>query len=133
MKFDAASVSVKNLLVISAHCTLYNYSAAPSGFPRGVSISTITSESVELLWSPPLLDERNGIITGYWATLTRCDTGSQIQLLSLTTSIIFNMLNPFTSYSVTISASTAIGLGPQSTQLTFSTAEDGTIDENLYI
>ena len=35
------------------------------------------------------------------------------------------MLNPFTTYTVTVTASTTIGVGPPSTQLTFRTDEDG--------
>ena len=104
---------------------MFNHFAAPSGFPQGVSVSTVSSASVELSWTPPLPDERNGIITGYWATLTRRGTGSQVQLFTSSTSIVFSMLNPFTSYVVTVSASTSVGVGPQSSQLTFSTAEDG--------
>lgn len=85
----------------------------------------MTSQSVELSWSPPPPEERNGIITGYVATLVRRDTGSQYQLTSPTTSITFTTLTPFTGYTVTIAASTAIGLGPQSTQLNFISDEDG--------
>ena len=35
------------------------------------------------------------------------------------------MLDPFTAYTVTVAASTIIGSGPQSTQLSFTTAVDG--------
>ena len=88
-------------------------------------MSTISSQTVELLWSPPLPEEQNGVITGYSVTVTRRDTGSQFQLVSSTTSISISTLNPFTSYTVTVSASTSVGAGPQSTQLSFTTAEDG--------
>ena len=81
---------------------------------------------MELFWSPPPQDERNGIITSYLATLTRRDTGSQLQLTSSMTTITFSMLSPFTSYTVRIAASTTISYGPQSTQLSFTTATDGT-------
>ena len=88
-------------------------------------MSVVTSQSVELSWSAPPPEERNGIITGYVATLIRRDSGSQYQLTSPTTSTTFTTLTPFTSYTVTVAASTAIGLGPQSTQLNFITDEDG--------
>ena len=97
----------------------------PSGFPQDVSIDSTTSQSVEISWSPPLLEERNGIITSYTVTVSRQGTDSQIQLTSATTSISVSMLNPFTTYMVTVAASTTIGVGPPSTQLTFRTAEDG--------
>lgn len=105
----------------------------PSGFPQSVSVSTISSRAVELSWNPPSEDERNGIITGYLATLTRRDTGSQTQLFSSTTSISFSMLNPFTSYTVTIAASTVVGFGPQSTQFRFTTSEDGMIIKEFFV
>ena len=88
-------------------------------------MSTISSETVQLQWSPPVLEEQNGVITGYSVTVTRRDTGSQSQLLSTSTNITITMLDPFTSYVVTVSAATSVGYGPQSTQLSFTTDEDG--------
>lgn len=67
------------------------------------------------------------------ATLTRRDSGSQYQLTSPTTSTTFTTLTPFTSYTVTVAASTAIGLGPQSTQLNFITDEDGMSIQHMYV
>lgn len=100
---------------------------APSGFPQEVSVGSISSQGAELSWNPPLLEERNGIITGYAVTVGRYDTESQLQLASTLTAITLSMLDPFTVYTVAIAASTTIGVGPQSTQLSFRTAEDGNV------
>ena len=97
----------------------------PSGFPQDVSIDSIKSQRVEISWSPPLLEERNGIITSYTVTVSRQGSDSSIQLTSPTTSISVSMLNPFTSYTITVAALTSIGVGPPSTLLNFRTAEDG--------
>ena len=85
------------------------------------------SRSVEIAWNPPLLEERNGNITSYSITISRQGSDSLIQLTSPITSITVSMLNPFTTYTVTVTASTSIGVGPPSTLLNFRTAEDGTM------
>ena len=122
------TISNTGIALCLFHYVLFSI-PVPSGFPRDVSVSTVSSQSVNLSWSSLPPDERNGIITGYLATLSRHDMGSQIQLFPSTTSVEFSMLDPFTRYSVTIAASTAIGLGPQSTSLSFTTAEDGVSDK----
>ena len=109
------------------YCIAFHINTVPSGFPQDISIDSTSSQSAEISWSLPLLEERNGIITSYTVTVSRQGSGSQILLTSATTSISVNMLNPFTTYTVTVTASTSIGVGPPSTQLSFRTAEDGKI------
>ena len=98
---------------------------APSGFPQEVSANNISSQSAEISWNPPLQEESNGIIVSYVVTVTKQGTDNHLQLISTTTTSTLNMLSPFTTYIVTVAASTVIGLGPTSTQLRFTTAEDG--------
>ena len=83
------------------------------------------SQVVDLLWAPPLEEERNGIIINYVVVFNERGADSQVQLTSTTTNITLNMLNPFTAYTVTVSASTIVGVGPPSPQFSFTTAEDG--------
>ena len=97
----------------------------PSGFPKDVAVDRISSVGAELSWNPPLPEERNGIITSYLIIVTRQATGYQSQYTSTTTNFNLNMLDPFTAYTVTVAASTIIGSGPQSTQLSFTTVVDG--------
>ena len=106
---------------------------APTGFPQEVSVGIVSSQSVELSWSAPLLEERNGIIDSYVITLTRHGRDSQLQLMSTTTTITLNSLVAFTSYFVTVAAVTSAGLGPPSSQLSFTTAEDGNKQNTSYV
>ena len=85
----------------------------------------MTSSGVELSWDQPVLNERNGIITGYVLLLTNQKTGSEIYHNSTTNFIFIGMLSPFTAYTVIIAAATEIGAGPYSPQLSFHTDEDG--------
>lgn len=85
----------------------------------------MTSSGVELLWNQPILEERNGIITGYLLLLTNQRMGSELNLNSTTNFISISMLSPFTAYTVIIAAATEVGAGPYSPQLGFSTDEDG--------
>ena len=84
-----------------------------------------SSKSVDLSWAPPLEEERSGIITNYVIVFNRRGSDSLVQLTSTAANITLNMLSPFTAYTVTVAASTAVGVGPPSPQLTFTTAEDG--------
>lgn len=103
----------------------YIHSTAPSGFPQDVSVGNILSQSVELSWNPPLHEERNGIITGYDIVVTRRGTDFQFLLTSTVTMVTLNQLDPFTTYTVMVVASTSVGAGPPTSQLSFTTAEDG--------
>ena len=71
-------------------------------------------------------EERNGIITGYTINVTNLDNGTVEQF---TTTVVSNFtisnLRPFTTYVATISARTAIGMGPFSNVLSVQTLEDG--------
>ena len=100
-------------------------STAPSGFPQDISVGGITSRGAELSWNPPLQEERNGIITGYVIAISRRGTDSQYMITSTNNSISLSMLKPYTTYTATVAAMTSVALGPPSTQLSFTTAEDG--------
>lgn len=38
---------------------------APSGPPTSVSATAVSTSSIRVMWSPPELTERNGVIVGY--------------------------------------------------------------------
>ena len=90
----------------------------------------ISSTSIILSWDPPLLHERNGIITNYTITLTL--DGSSTILTTTTTTLTAVGLYPFTSYTFKVSASTNIGISPASSSVTETTLEDGmSSNENI--
>ena len=77
------------------------------------------------MWDPPLADERNGLITEYVLNVTEADSGDIFQLLSPTTMLVVDILQPFTTYYFIIAASTVVGHGPFSTIVTLQMPEDG--------
>ena len=69
--------------------------------------------------------DRNGAITGYSVNVTNDETGITVQLFTSSTSLIVDLLEPFTVYAITIAAQTAVGAGPYSITLSQITMEDG--------
>lgn len=83
--------------------------------------------TIELVWEPPPLHTRNGIIRqysiGYYVSETRENV---YKLLSdNSTSTLVTDLHPYYTYSFKVSAAT-IGAGPQSAPVTARTLENGT-------
>ena len=74
------------------------------------------------------MDEQNGVITSYTINITETGSGNTIQRTvssSQDASITVESLLPFTTYSCSIAASTAVGMGPFSILVTLNTPEDG--------
>ena len=103
---------------------LYRFIVVPIGYPQEVSVHRITSQSAELSWNPPLPEERNGILTSYIVTVTRQGSDIQLQLMSVATNITISMLDSFTTYFAAVAASTSIGIGPPTTQFSFTIIKD---------
>ena len=101
------------------------FGTVPSGYPENIGVSGVTSSSAVINWTPPPLDQQNGLIIGYIVNMTDIQSGVTFQLVSFTTQITADNLSPFTIYSVVIEAFTAVGSGPCSTPYTFTTGEDG--------
>lgn len=84
------------------------------------------------MWDPPLLHERNGVITSYTITLT--SAGNVTTFSASDTMFTVANLHPFTSYTFSILASNNIGSGPVSAAVIETTLEDGnTIRSAIFI
>ena len=118
-------VSCIFLLTLILFYYLFPWNIVPSGYPENIGVSNITPSSAVISWSPPPLDQQNGLIIQYTVNMTEIRSGETFQLVSFTTQITANELSPFTTYSVVIEAYTAVGSGPCSTPYTFMTGEDG--------
>ncbi|XP_019861768.1 PREDICTED: hemicentin-1-like [Amphimedon queenslandica] len=99
----------------------------PSGFPQGLSSSTINSTAVNVTWMPVPPAQRNGIITGYTIFITTDvefvnDTTQDITSAA-TLQYTFTRLQEYVNYTYTILARTAIGDGPISGSTTSLTNE----------
>lgn len=89
------------------HCT------APSSAPGDVSITGVSSTSIQISWTPPPPANRNGIITEYRISVVEVDTGTQQDHVSPTTSFIVQSLHPSYTYHFSVSAHT-VETGPYS-------------------
>ena len=78
-----------------------------------------------LTWSPPPVEDQNGIIRNYILNITELETGMAFHYASSSTSILVYSLHPFYRYVVTIAAVT-VGQGPATIAFTVQTWENGT-------
>ena len=81
--------------------------------------------SAAFTWKPPLLEEQNGVITGYIIEMTVLETNETFQVSTNKTYTLVDFLRPFRTYVFVIAARTAIGVGTFGPQLVLSTPEDG--------
>ena len=98
----------------------------PSGAPQNVSASPTSPFEAYLSWSPPLEEERNGVIDNYVINITEDDTGDKFQVSTSTTTITLDEnLRPYYVYTCVIAAETSVGVGPYSSNVSFRTHEYG--------
>ena len=101
------------------------HSVAPSGPPQNIIAQVSSARSVYIAWDPPASEEQNGIVISYIVNITGVETGERLQLISQSQSVNVTGLTPYTTYLCIVAASTAIGPGPFSTQITIRTPEAG--------
>lgn len=109
------------LLLVHAIFTLY---LAPASSPVSVTAASLTSTGFLLSWASPPAEDHNGVIRNYSISLTELNSGNMLQLVSQTTSQLFDSLQPYYNYSVQVAAVT-VAPGPFSAPLVITTLEDG--------
>ncbi len=97
----------------------------PSGSPQNLKVTTLSSSMVGLLWEPPVTSDHNGNLTGYFITVMAEGDTAPNDVLVQASVLRYTLegLKPFTNYSVTVAASTSVGIGPPSF-LWIATLED---------
>lgn len=96
----------------------------PGGYPQINEGSNVTCCSVQLSWSPPVLAERNGVITEYTLAYKEAGTGGaprELRLPPSLSSYVLNSLKPNSAYDVKIRAHTSVGPGPYSPPIQYRT------------
>ncbi|MEJ1282806.1 hypothetical protein NN561_013768 [Cricetulus griseus] len=96
----------------------------PTGFPQNLHSEGTTSTSVQLSWQPPVLAERNGVITKY--TVLYRDINIPLLpmehlIVPADTSVTLTGLKSDTTYDVKVRAHTSKGPGPYSPSVQFRT------------
>uniref|UniRef100_A0A7N8XDN2 protein-tyrosine-phosphatase n=1 Tax=Mastacembelus armatus TaxID=205130 RepID=A0A7N8XDN2_9TELE len=96
----------------------------PGGYPHISEGSNVTCCSVQLFWSPPVLAERNGVITEYTLAYKEAGSGGaprELRLPPSLSSYVLNSLKPDSAYDVKIRAHTSVGPGPYSPPIQYRT------------
>uniref|UniRef100_K7G3H2 Receptor-type tyrosine-protein phosphatase S n=1 Tax=Pelodiscus sinensis TaxID=13735 RepID=K7G3H2_PELSI len=96
----------------------------PSGFPQSLHSESSTSTSVQLTWQPPVLAERNGIITKYTLLYRNINVAHhpiELPIVPADTTMTLSGLKPDTTYDVKVRAHTSKGPGPYSPSVQFRT------------
>ena len=97
---------------------------APESPPKDVVLSSVSSTSILVSWTPPPAELQNGVITQYRIYVTEVDTGNQLMYSTMTTSIAIQLLHPFYTYECVVSTYT-VAEGPYSAVLNVTTPQDG--------
>ena len=97
----------------------------PSGLPENITTIATDSRTLAIMWTPPPEDLQNGIILDYTVNIAVTETGESFQhTTDGNTTLLLTGLHPYYTYSITVAASTSIGLGPIVTYL-IRMPEDG--------
>lgn len=100
-------------------------SVVPSGPPHNLHGAVIAADSITLTWGLPLLEDQNGVITGYVVLVTQANSGRSYQVNSNTTNLNLTSLTPNSLYTFAVAAQTRRGRGPYSNSVTLHTSTDG--------
>ncbi|XP_043371432.1 receptor-type tyrosine-protein phosphatase delta isoform X5 [Dermochelys coriacea] len=96
----------------------------PNGFPQNLHSESSTATSVQLTWQPPILAERNGIITKYtllYRDINVAHHPIELPIVPTDTTMTLSGLKPDTTYDVKVRAHTSKGPGPYSPSVQFRT------------
>ncbi|XP_048706688.1 receptor-type tyrosine-protein phosphatase delta isoform X24 [Caretta caretta] len=96
----------------------------PNGFPQNLHSESSTATSVQLTWQPPVLAERNGIITKYtllYRDINVAHHPTELPIVPTDTTMTLSGLKPDTTYDVKVRAHTSKGPGPYSPSVQFRT------------
>jgi hypothetical protein len=127
------------MLMSSIMIVLLHVHVAPSSGPESLSAVATSSSSIVIMWDPPMVMHRNGLITGYIAIVQRvegqprADPGPHALYTTQTSlavgegqlSVEVLGLEEGVRYSFMVMAQNRAGLGPHSAPVTKFTIEKG--------
>lgn len=102
------------------------FSVAPSGPPTYLSLSSMSPNTINISWSPPLTDQWNGIIQYYEIKIHITETLEYLNFQTPNLFLALNDMHPYYTYIVSVAAVT-IETGPFSSSQSITTPQDGKI------
>ena len=95
-------------------------------------VTSFNPGSLRVSWQPPLLIQRNGMLTGYIIQYTRVGPGDMMSVtVNSGTVQRISGLVAFVDYSVTVAAVNVNGTGPPSNPVVQKSGEDSEL--NIYL
>ena len=101
------------LVIIS----LWQLFSAPAASPTTIEIHSLNDTSMILSWRPPVAEQQNGIIKGYYVKLTKANTTTLFNYTTQEPYLLIINLEPGIEYTCKIAAFT-VGVGPFSEAVT---------------
>ncbi len=103
------------------------YCLGPSASPSNITALAVDSRTLQVNWSPPLLEHQNGRIVEYTIDVFNQETGEKVQYNTKRNALFYNIneLHPNYFYLITVSAATLVGRGPVSKFYSIRMPEDG--------
>ena len=86
--------------------------------------TAVHTRAFHLMWSPPPLEDQNGLIFIYLINISVLESGDHFQLVSNTTSLVIEDLHPYYTYSCIVAAFT-VAMGPFTEVYTIQLPQDG--------
>ena len=114
-------------MLVTDHTCNCTFTSAVSSTPENFTVLP-REQNLTFSWSPPSLNGRNGVITGYSLSCVSEGGGNSISM-QYTAAGTFTLagFTPATSYNCSISASNSQGSGP-ATHRVVNTLDDGRSD-----
>eukprot|EP00064_Thunnus_orientalis_P015749 superscaffoldBa00002984_g15808 len=132
--FSLAAISNKGIGAFTNELVQRTSQAKPSAAPEGVSCESASSTSLRVSWRPPPMEGQNGELAGYELRYQRVSgaggggQGQEVKGLPIPAQqgqTVVEGLEKWSWYNITVAASTAKGIGPNSPAVLCRTDEDG--------
>ena len=115
------------------------YVSGPSGFPTDIQATAVSSTTIRVEWNNVEEAERNGNIT-HFEIIISLPSSAAVNESNITVQVswkdrdfMFDDLEEFTEYNVSLRAFTVVGPGPFSPHLGVQTLEDGVCNYSEYV
>lgn len=109
------------------------HAVEPHSSPTSVNISSTDATAVTITWQPPVLENRNGIISFYVIVIQNLQFNIDditVNVSGSDLSYTVSGLEEYCRYKCQIAAGTIIGSGPYSSYIDFLTMQGGIIISN---
>ena len=111
---------------------MFCFLIVPTGPPQNVKALNVSSTAINVTWKNVVEEHRNGIITGfkiYYKAVGKFAVNTKMMVKKTdresTTETVLTGLEKFIEYSISVLAFTSKGDGPNSTEVTATTDQDG--------